>query len=624
MFLAGSDHPATSRQQQIKRYRKTNMNLQKKPGWISSSFPFDANYEPFMHLWYYLDRDTKRKIHGEHGKKQCALCADPLAKFTKESHIIPASLGNRKYFSHEECDTCNEIYADAHDDHLAKMLMPERIFGKVPMRKGYPAFKAPDDSKIEWSKNLEELHIDNSLIHEESEKELIVKFELQPHNKLGALKSIMRSVWLAMLPIQRIRHKRLLEIIKGQHDMIDTEYGWLSLEPGLSVVILDCWQKHEGSKFVGSSLIIRLCIANTGILFGISEDACALPSPLPQFPDKVQTQFQIRRISSSDSSNEIRYINFVHNGRQDVQEDNATQAVVSDSLNKAPQRKREYPEESVCLRFPAIDPAWKIEGLTLRTCQESTSVLRYKVFGINIAGELIFHKEIRTNAYQFIINFDPEKYSLEQVKQTVLLLRDIQCHTGTMEFYASEDNALCFECTIKKATNANEIEKNADMLINLIDSLIILREFNSAIFLPRGNLPKKEYDEVLSLANLMKTRSLIEPGQTIVMPMPVPAIRKLLCMYDASRRNNTQIRLIPPFTLLGQELYIAAGELVEIEYFDFEFCEDLLTIENQIRDRRNTEAVKISFRCSQIVHRLIQASPNTDKQMGAIENSSCA
>ena len=75
-------------------------------------------------------------------KRICRFCgkSSPDVSFKNEAHIIPQLLGNKKFLSDFECDTCNSTFSKYEND-LANFLGPYRTFSSMEGRNGVPAFK---------------------------------------------------------------------------------------------------------------------------------------------------------------------------------------------------------------------------------------------------------------------------------------------------------------------------------------------------------------------------------------------------------------------------------------------------------------------------------------------------
>src|SRR5690554_6638537 len=108
---------------------KIEMEIPGKSPWKGDVFY--QKYNLLQNVHYSLtEADTNKVYFGEHNERKCALCGYGKDKvtFKKKSHLLPEALGNKKYFSNEECDACNERFGEEYEDPLAVMLNFQRTF----------------------------------------------------------------------------------------------------------------------------------------------------------------------------------------------------------------------------------------------------------------------------------------------------------------------------------------------------------------------------------------------------------------------------------------------------------------------------------------------------------------
>ena len=91
---------------------------------VDTIFHFAINQDDPGELVYIGDSSSPRK---------CRFCGDMegTVTFRKEAHIIPNSFGNRRLFSNEECDTCNEKFGKTLDNDIAAMLAADRALSRL-------------------------------------------------------------------------------------------------------------------------------------------------------------------------------------------------------------------------------------------------------------------------------------------------------------------------------------------------------------------------------------------------------------------------------------------------------------------------------------------------------------
>jgi hypothetical protein len=95
----------------------------------------------------------------EKSKRTCIYCQNSKkpTSFNSKAHLIPESLGNKKYVQYEECDICNNDFGKGVDDSLATFLNFFRVMFNVKGKDGplklefrnYATIKRVSDDKVE-------------------------------------------------------------------------------------------------------------------------------------------------------------------------------------------------------------------------------------------------------------------------------------------------------------------------------------------------------------------------------------------------------------------------------------------------------------------------------------------
>lgn len=89
-------------------------------------------YRPLIHLQ--ATTDCKNILHGQKGR--CRFCGtDNVKLFRQEAHLVPEALGNRRIFSSDECDACNQKFS-LYEDSLASAVGPLLTLGGTAGKKG--------------------------------------------------------------------------------------------------------------------------------------------------------------------------------------------------------------------------------------------------------------------------------------------------------------------------------------------------------------------------------------------------------------------------------------------------------------------------------------------------------
>ena len=80
------------------------------------------------------------------GERKCRFCgkSKPEVSFRNTAHAIPEFLGNKSLISMNECDICNEFFANEYEDHLAKWFGPARSLCQMRGKKGTPKYKSKE------------------------------------------------------------------------------------------------------------------------------------------------------------------------------------------------------------------------------------------------------------------------------------------------------------------------------------------------------------------------------------------------------------------------------------------------------------------------------------------------
>lgn len=89
---------------------------------------------------------SKKHFYGEKdkAKRVCRFCHETQAtgaKFTMDAHTISESIGNKRIFSYEECDLCNDRLGSSVEQEFGEMLRIERCYFGVKGKDGVPVVR---------------------------------------------------------------------------------------------------------------------------------------------------------------------------------------------------------------------------------------------------------------------------------------------------------------------------------------------------------------------------------------------------------------------------------------------------------------------------------------------------
>ena len=163
---------------------------------ISESF-FSENYDLIFSSGVWSIGTERKVLIGEKENKLCRFCGkdESSTSFNNVSHAIPESLGNKTFIALEECDTCNEEFAQGIEDSLDKYLKPYRTLAHIKGKKKIPTTKSRDKkSRLDVNEQLiiqspegsgfYSLDIDN--------KKLKLKIDREPYIPCDVYKAFMK------------------------------------------------------------------------------------------------------------------------------------------------------------------------------------------------------------------------------------------------------------------------------------------------------------------------------------------------------------------------------------------------------------------------------------------------
>lgn len=113
--------------------------------------PLHDLYEIENHL---TSQSGNRIILGSNENKTCRFCLKGVSQtsFRKKAHVIPEFMGNKKYFSNFECDSCNELFSK-YENSLSNYGGILNVFSKLKGKKGYQKHKGSIESTETFVEN---------------------------------------------------------------------------------------------------------------------------------------------------------------------------------------------------------------------------------------------------------------------------------------------------------------------------------------------------------------------------------------------------------------------------------------------------------------------------------------
>jgi hypothetical protein len=171
---------------------------------------YDKNY---IMVFSSIAEFTQDKLTITDPIKRCRFCdkSEPAVSFKKIAHAIPELIGNKRIFSNNECDTCNEKFSQILEDSLGKYLGLWRTMMQIKSKNGVVSYKAPDGiSRIDLrSTGLEIKSFEEDPIIETNneEKTMTIKGFRQPYVPIAVFKCFVKMA-LSVIPYNLLDYFR--------------------------------------------------------------------------------------------------------------------------------------------------------------------------------------------------------------------------------------------------------------------------------------------------------------------------------------------------------------------------------------------------------------------------------
>lgn len=164
---------------------------------------YNNNYK----MLFYETNFCGRKVYiGNKHNKKCRFCGktEPEVTFKTIAHAIPEFLGNKKYISNEECDTCNKFFSEQLENHLDKFTKPYRTLAMIKGKSKVPKYRSKSKKTRLFSLLSKELHMEDVVDSDAfdlklHENKLTLKFELEPYIPTAVYKCLVK-IALSFLP----------------------------------------------------------------------------------------------------------------------------------------------------------------------------------------------------------------------------------------------------------------------------------------------------------------------------------------------------------------------------------------------------------------------------------------
>lgn len=266
------------------------------PDWPGDPRTFDHLYELIREIRIPCVGPTpKTELIGLETPRQCAFCrrTDAKVTFRKESHVVPAGLGNRHVLSLEECDECNESFGAELDQQLVNYLAIDRVLAGVRKRAGSSIkLKAPDDTFLKYDHQKQRLVITTDTKRADAMTRMSGRTETTfdiiaygaSYSFDHVVRELVRLTWMCLRAEHRLSSPEYLELTKG----VRTPTAWQIFKTFVPaaprVVTLRVWRARKPCPDVPVT-ITSFIVGHTGLIWASCDGEMLTyrPGPLPAF-----------------------------------------------------------------------------------------------------------------------------------------------------------------------------------------------------------------------------------------------------------------------------------------------------------------------------------------------------
>jgi len=381
------------------------------------------------------------------------------------------ALGNRRYFSNEECDSCNETYADAHDSHLINSLAVQRLLFGVRGREGYIGLKpgkidasvirATGDRHISIWRTEGDNGVDFQLFEGNRGR---LSFGVPGYRPMCMLQSLLRSCWLLADVAFRQRHPYILQWIKQAIPTPTKILTYTILDGEFQFAELTLWERS--ARIDGALLELQFVFCNTIVLWVMpSESGMQTPSLLPPFViGNRPPEVRLSTISSPDAEVwDIRtQFEFTYDSKIEATADEA------DRLTKATSQI-DLPATSIPV-LVHLERSAKFRGSlhSLLTADHHDPFMwRLRVSGGQFAGTMALEINTQDGNVRFDVKLLPHLVSPADVLATLEFLRDLE-FGGDLSFRDERTAAILFT---GHATTLSPVTQGLDTVLRALASI---------------------------------------------------------------------------------------------------------------------------------------------------------
>lgn len=284
---------------------------------------FESNYQTIRDL--HILTSSHKMFVGDKRDKKCRYClrSYPEVSFKKVAHAIPEFIGNKRLFSNDECDTCNEFFSNNIENHFSNFLGVGKTIALISGKNGVPSYKSLQmKSRIDFTEHglhITEKKEDKLIEVDEMKRRIKINAHLQPYIPLAIFKCLTK-IGISVLPEDELSfyQETLKWLLEEDHSSNSFKYSpfiaFKTFVPGNrrhNGIRLLLFRRKSGECFVPYMIMVLVfahyiyqinlpTIAKDKILFGRKIAIPYYPTPLDN--DKTVGGLERRTIDLSSSA----------------------------------------------------------------------------------------------------------------------------------------------------------------------------------------------------------------------------------------------------------------------------------------------------------------------------------
>lgn len=529
---------------------------------------FNEEYELLAQAQYRNNIPPYERVNikGNSKTKLCALCdqEEPHVSFSKEAHLLPASLGNNKYFSSEECDDCNGKYGEYLENELAQMFGLQRSIAGVKGR-NIPKIKFHTGETIGFNREKNTAEIvskeQGKIAIERADGEVNITVDMPKYKPHGAILSIMKSAWLLLNSTSRAKYPLIKQLIKGEaQDNAVSFFSMFCPGNGKQFTSLNIYELKDKTKEL-PPIIIQFNFLNRVIFWHHPIEGKLRREVFPE----VHFPFHESKANVTMNGYKISDPNTEWGGKENlklkydrIEEFNEKDGLPTNATKYEP---IEHPQTDVLIRLGSFEI---ISRLTILRFDNEANEFVFE--GKELGGKLWFFENKLFKKQQVSFQMNLGKVPLEFALKTVDFLEKAGAHSGKIEFLINDSIFfVAYDAKFNMNLNFNSLRDGIKYLT------IINKEFGQNLRYP-AQLSQQEFKNIKHLACAIKYGSFKESSDYLD-KFEITCDPELLKVLETNKDENLS------FSMQGQKNFSFLGK--SFGPFKFEFALEAPKIESR-------------------------------------------